>query len=103
MGSGRFGQLREKNSMTNKKDSGAADQRTTRDTLVELVEALDRRVPHVERLGERRIALEAAHLRKQARTRLTELESAAADRRAGDTADAVMTDDGGPVGGACKR
>lgn len=85
--------------MTKKKDTGVADQKRTRETLVELVEALDRRVPHVERVGERRIALEAAHLREQARVRITELESAAADQQAGDTdaAHAVMSDDGGPV------
>ena len=41
--------------------------------LRELVEALDRRVPQVERLGEVRIAGEAAALRKEAATRLEAL------------------------------
>jgi hypothetical protein len=92
--------------MTKPMDSGAnqtaasvADRNRTLDILVELVEALDRRVPHVDRLGERRIAVEAANLREQARARIRELESSAADQQTGDTdsADAVMTDDGAPV------
>ncbi len=45
--------------------------------LVELVEALDRRVPHVERLGEARIASEAAKLKQRAMRRIDELRSAA--------------------------
>jgi hypothetical protein len=42
--------------------------------LRELVEALDRRVPHVEREGEARIARDAAALRKTAEERITQLE-----------------------------
>ena len=100
----RYCRHRREELMTNHTDTGAADRKRTRETLaelVELVEALDRRVPHVERLGERRIALEAEKLREQARARIKELESSAADRRGGepDTADAVMTDDGAPVSG----
>ena len=42
--------------------------------LHELIEALDRRVPHVERAGERAIARDAALLKAKALTRLAELE-----------------------------
>jgi hypothetical protein len=43
--------------------------------LRELVEALDRRVPHVERVGEATIARDAAALRKKALKRIAELEA----------------------------
>ena len=67
--------------------------------LRELVEALDRRVPHVERLGEVGIAREAAALRREAAKRLAQLASTRADREAGEAnrSDAEMTDDGGPL------
>jgi hypothetical protein len=67
--------------------------------LRELVEALDRRVPHVERLGEVRIAREAAALRKEAANRLEELTLTQPDRQAREDARsaAEMTDDGGPL------
>ena len=42
--------------------------------LRELIEALDRRVPHVERAGEARIAREAAALKAKALERIAELE-----------------------------
>ena len=42
--------------------------------LLELIEALDRRVPHVERAGESSIARDAAALRDKARRRLSELD-----------------------------
>ncbi len=45
------------------------------DELRELVEALDRRVPHLERAGETTIARDAARLRDEAIKRLTALES----------------------------
>jgi hypothetical protein len=66
--------------------------------LRELVDALDRRVPHVERLGEVRIAREAAGLRKEAAKRLEKLSPRELDAHAGESerSDAVMTDDGGP-------
>jgi hypothetical protein len=41
--------------------------------LEELIEAIDRRLPHVERAGEAAIAGEAALLRRLAMQRLTEL------------------------------
>jgi hypothetical protein len=42
--------------------------------LRELIAALDRRVPHVERAGEAQIARDAAALRKRAMKRIAELE-----------------------------
>lgn len=67
--------------------------------LKELIEALDRRVAQVERLGEVRIAREAAALRKEAANRIAELQAAdsAPDARERERSDAVMTDDGGPL------
>lgn len=66
--------------------------------LGELIDALDRRIPHVERVGELRIAGEAAALRKEALARIEELKHASerAMREAG-LANAVMNDDGGPA------
>jgi hypothetical protein len=46
--------------------------------LRELIAALDRRVPHLEREGERAIAHDAAELRAAAMKRLTEIERALA-------------------------
>ena len=42
-------------------------------TLHELIEAIDSRVPHVERAGEAKIARDAAALRQQAVARIEEL------------------------------
>jgi hypothetical protein len=42
--------------------------------LHELVEALDRRVPHPDREGERAIASDSAELKKDAEQRIAELE-----------------------------
>ena len=47
--------------------------RTIRD-LRELIEAIDRRLPHVERAGESKIASAAMQLRTQASERIAELE-----------------------------
>jgi hypothetical protein len=49
--------------------------RTRLRRLRELIEALDRRVPHVERIGEAAIAKEAAILRKKALQRIADLEA----------------------------
>jgi hypothetical protein len=67
--------------------------------LRELVDALDRRVAHVERLGEVRIAREAAVLRNEAVNRIQELSAVPSDRETRETerSDGVMTDDGGPL------
>ena len=48
--------------------------RTLIDELRELVDALDRRVPHLERVGETAIARDAARLRDEAVKRLAKLE-----------------------------
>jgi len=43
--------------------------------LTDLIAALDRRVPHIDRLGEVEIAQDAAELRRKAQARLDELTS----------------------------
>jgi hypothetical protein len=48
--------------------------------LRRLVEAIDRRVPHLERLSEATIAREAADLRRRAVKLIRELEAAAPPR-----------------------
>lgn len=63
--------------------------------LRELIEALDRRGPQIERAGETRIAQDALVLRREAVERLAELEREDRARVADDRARAIMTDDGG--------
>ena len=66
--------------------------------LRELVEALDRRRPHAQRLGEGRIARQAAALRQEAVRRIHHVtgpwpdDDAREAQRSGE----VMTDDGAP-------
>jgi hypothetical protein len=48
--------------------------RTVLDDLRELVDALDRRVPHLDRKGERDIARDATALRAEAMKRIHEIE-----------------------------
>jgi hypothetical protein len=52
----------------------SASDRTVLDDLRELVDALDRRVPHLDRKGERDIARDAAALRAEAMKRIEEIE-----------------------------
>jgi len=52
-----------------------SDRTRTLRHLHELIAALDRRVPHVERMGERAIAREGLALRDKALQRIAELES----------------------------
>jgi hypothetical protein len=72
-------------------------------TLRELISALDRRVPHVDRPGELRIAREAQTLRREA---VAQIGALSQQRRWDDTpydqerVEAIMTDDGGPPPGA---
>ncbi len=68
--------------------------------LRELVDAIDRREAHLERLGEARIAREAVALRREAMSRIQELSAAPCDRdtREAERSASVMTDDGGPIG-----
>jgi hypothetical protein len=92
---------RARNAHTACMDKGAlmADKDLVVLALRELVDALDRRVAHVERLGEARIAREAAGLRKEAVNRIQELMAAQSDRdtREAERSGGVMTDDGGPT------
>jgi hypothetical protein len=60
--------------MVDKKKT-ARDRATVRRHLREFIAALDRRVPHVERVGEVAIARAAAALKKKAVQRLAELEA----------------------------
>ena len=85
--------------MKDQQRASASDQDRAIAALNELIDALDRRVPHVERLGEIRIAREAATLRKSAVTRIDELKSAALGQHTRDAelSDAVIADDGGPT------
>jgi hypothetical protein len=67
--------------------------------LRELIDAVDRRVPQLERAGEPRVAQIAAALRGEAACRLEAMSrlDAAADEHDSALVDAVMTDDGGPA------
>lgn len=60
-------------------DIGTAEQDDTPteqiQLLRELIEALDRRVPHIERTGEIQIARDAADLKEKALRRISELRS----------------------------
>ena len=51
------------------------EERTVLEDLRELVDALDRRVPHLDRKGERDIARDAARLRAEAMTRIRDIET----------------------------
>jgi hypothetical protein len=67
--------------------------------LREFVDALDRRLAHIERAGEARIAREAPALRTEALNRIQELTTAPCDHDTREAArsEAVMADDGGPL------
>ena len=68
--------------------------------LRELIDAVDRRVPQLERACEPRIARVAATLRGEAASRLEEMTRSVAGPDEHDCAlvHAIMTDDGGPIG-----
>jgi len=61
--------------MMDRTTSGATRHAETVRELYELIAALDRRVPHVERVGEVSIARAAATLRVEALKRIHELEA----------------------------
>ena len=63
--------------------------------LREIIDALDRRGPQVERAGEMRIAKDARTLRRQAVARLEELEGAHTAVDDGARAETAATDEGG--------
>lgn len=67
-------------------------------TLRELISALDRRVAHVERSAETRIARDAQVLRREAVAQIEALSREGPDHTPYDLelVEAVMTDDGGP-------
>jgi hypothetical protein len=52
----------------------AGNSREMLSDLYQLVEALDRRVPHIERLGEAQIAHDAADLRERAVSLIRRIE-----------------------------
>ena len=52
-----------------------ADRQQTLADLHELVDALDRRVPHPDRTSERAIATDSAELKKDAEERIAQLEA----------------------------
>jgi len=60
--------------VTKQRPLKSADRTRALQHLHELIAALDRRLPHVERAGEVAIAAEAALLRKKAQERILELE-----------------------------
>ena len=62
-------------SMADKKKIADVDRASVQRQLRELIAALDRRVPHVERFGEVEIARAATTLRKKAEQRLAKLEA----------------------------
>lgn len=66
--------------MAGKKKTVESDRARKLRHLHELIVALDRRVPRVERTGEIRIAREGLALRKQALQRIAELEAKRGDR-----------------------
>jgi hypothetical protein len=61
--------------MPNKTSAREADRAHALRHLRELIAALDRRVPHIERSGELPIARDAAALRARALERIAELEA----------------------------
>jgi hypothetical protein len=87
--------------MSDRKIPGESSRSEVLAALRELVEALDRRVPHDERSGEIRISKDAAMLRNEAVTRIEALQRASLDRPTHDQelVDAIMTDDGNPTPG----
>jgi hypothetical protein len=60
--------------------ANVTDLRTTMQTLVELIAAIDKRLPQVERAGESAIANAAVALRAEALTRIGEIEVEVAGR-----------------------
>jgi hypothetical protein len=60
--------------------ANVTDLRTTMQTLVELIAAIDKRLPHVERSGESAITNAAMALRDEALMRIGEIEVEVAGR-----------------------
>ena len=74
-------------------------QTRTLAALQELIQALDRRHPNVDRANEEGIANDARLLRHKALAQIEELRLAGSlsDRTASELADAIMSDDGGQL------
>ena len=101
--------------MTEKPQRSVSTANRTVSTLRELISALDRRVPHVDRPGELRIARDAQLLRRQAVAQIEAWNRQEPDDTPynQELADAIMTDDGcpspegetnmGSSGNVCKR
>ena len=70
---------------------GSVDVKETLQELKELIDAIDRRLPQVERAGECEIANAALHLRIQAQKRIDELASEVAGRESVDPRPHVST------------
>ncbi len=66
--------------MADKKTTAESDRTRAQRHLRELIAALDRRVPHVERVGEVDIARAATELRKKAMRRLASLEAKSGEK-----------------------
>lgn len=83
--------------MTDRKPDDVSTSAGTVASLRELIAALDRRVPYIERVGEIQIARDAAILRSKAVRRIEELTGASSDHHTynQDLVEAIMTDDGG--------
>jgi hypothetical protein len=82
--------------MTDQDSSGLSTPARIVAALRELIAALDRRVPRVERTGEIGIAKDAAMLRSEAVMRIEELQHGGSDHHGYDQelVEAIMTDDG---------
>lgn len=76
----RGGSSGSRDSMTDKKSAEEADRTPALRHLRELIAALDRRVPHIERIGETAIARDAATLREKALARIAQLEASGGNR-----------------------
>jgi hypothetical protein len=78
---------------------GTAGRNQPLQALIELVEALERRVPRPHAAGERQIAADSAELHAQASERILEIRQASLSQENTEsrTAQSVMTDDGAPV------
>lgn len=71
--------------------ANVTDLRTTMQTLVELIAAIDKRLPQVERSGESAIANAAMALRDEALRRIGEIEVEVASREPDGSPAAVLS------------
>ena len=88
--------------MTEKPQRSVATANRIVSTLRELISALDRRVPHVDRPGELRIARDAQMLRRQAVAQIEAMSRQEPFDKPYDQelVDAIMTDDARPSPGS---